>query len=307
MIDSRFFPTLLLAAVACGPAEQASDQPHADVPMATAMDIAQVGFATPEAVLHDTAADVYLVSNINGGPADKDDNGFIARLAPTGAVLTLKWIDGAADGITLHGPKGMAIRHDTLFVADVDAVRLFDRTTGAALAEWPLEGAAFLNDLAVGPDGTLYVTDTGVEPAAEGGLVPNGRDGIYRREGDRWVAVVTGQGLGNPNGILAESGGLTVVTFVSGEAYTVDPSSGERTMLSKPAAGGLDGVVRLADGSLLIGSWGARGIYRLTTAGAFSMLADTVNSPADIAVDAKRGALLIPDFGEDRVLIRPLH
>jgi sugar lactone lactonase YvrE len=201
----------------------------------------------------------------------------------------------------------MAIRHDTLFVADVDAVRLFDRTTGAALAEWPLEGAAFLNDLAVGPDGTLYVTDTGVEPAAEGGLVPNGRDGIYRREGDRWVAVVTGQGLGNPNGILAESGGLTVVTFVSGEAYTVDPSSGERTMLSKPAAGGLDGVVRLADGSLLIGSWGARGIYRLTTAGAFSMLADTVNSPADIAVDAKRGALLIPDFGEDRVLIRPLH
>jgi hypothetical protein len=105
MTDSRFFPTLLLAAVACGPGEQASDQPQADVPMATAMDIAQVGFATPEAVLHDTTADVYLVSNINGGPADKDDNGFIARLAPTGAVLTLKWIDGAADGITLHGPK----------------------------------------------------------------------------------------------------------------------------------------------------------------------------------------------------------
>jgi hypothetical protein len=57
---------------------------------------------------------------------------------------------------------------------------------------------------------------------------------------------------------------------------------------------------------LLIGSWGAAA-HRLTAAGTFSMLADTVNSPADIAVDAKRGALLIPDFGEDRVLIRPLH
>ena len=129
----------------------------------------------------------------------------------------------------------------------------------------------------------------------------------HRREGDRWVAVVTGQGLGNPNGILAETAGLTVVTFVSGEVYTVDPASGERTMLPKPAAGGLDGVVRLADGSLLIGSWGARGVYRLTAAGAFSRMPDTVNSPADIAFDAKRGALLIPDFTEDRVLIRPVH
>jgi len=306
MTDSRVLPALLAAAVACGPAEQASDDSHANMPMATAMDIADVGFATPEAALHDPAGDVYLVSNINGGPADKDDNGFIARLAPTGTVLTLKWIDGAADGVTLHAPKGMAIRRDTLFVADVDAVRLFDRTTGAPLGEWPLDGAAFLNDLAVGPDGTLYVSDSGVEPG-QGGLVPNGRDGIYRREGDRWVAVVTGQGLGNPNGILAESGGLTVVTFVSGEAYTVDPASGERTMLPKPAAGGLDGVVRLADGSLLIGSWGAHGVYRLTAAGAFSMLADTVNAPADIAFDAKRGALLIPDFTADRVLIRPVH
>ena len=306
MSASRFVvPALLLAAVACGQADRAADDSHA-MPMATAMDIADVGFATPEAALHDAAADVYLISNINGGPADKDDNGFIARLAPAGDVLTLKWIDGAAEGVTLHGPKGMAIRHDTLFVADIDAVRLFDRTSGAPLGEWPLDGAAFLNDLAVGPDGTLYVTDSGVEPG-EGGLVPNGRDGIYRREGDRWVAVVSGQGLGNPNGILAESAGLTVVTFVSGEAYTVDPASGERTMLPKPAGGGLDGVVRLADGSLLIGSWGARGVYRLTAAGAFSMLADTVNSPADIAFDAKRGALLIPDFTADRVLIRPVH
>ena len=306
MIAARLFPALLLAAVACGTAERASDDPPAGMPMATAMDIAEVGFATPEAMLHDAGADVYLVSNINGGPAEKDDNGFISRLAPTGAVLTLKWIDGAADGVTLHAPKGMAIRHDTLFVADIDAVRLFHGATGAPLGAWALEGAAFLNDLAVGPDGTLYVTDTGVEPG-EGGLVPNGRDGVYRREGDRWAAVVSGSGLGNPNGILADSAGLTVVTFVSGEIYTIDPVSGERTMLPKPAAGGLDGVVRLADGSLLISSWAAQGVYRLTPAGAFSVASDSVPSPADIAFDRTRGALLIPDFLGNRVLIRPVH
>lgn len=306
MTGFRCLPTLLVAAAACGTGERAADRAPADLPMATAMDLADVGFATPESMLHDTAADVYLVSNINGGPAAKDDNGFISRLAPTGAVLTLRWIDGAADEVTLHAPKGMAVRHDTLFVADIDAVRLFDRASGAALGAWPLDGAAFLNDLAVGPDGTLYVTDTGVA-AGEGGLVPNGKDGIYRRDGDRWAAILTGEGLGNPNGILADSAGLTVVTFVSGEVYRVDPATGDRSMLPQPEAGGLDGVVRLADGSLLIGSWGAQRVYRLHPAGTFTLASDSVASPADIGYDAARHALLIPDFLNDRVLIRPVH
>ena len=42
------------------------------------IEVTDVGFQTPESVLHDTTADVYLVSNINGAPAEKDDNGFIS-------------------------------------------------------------------------------------------------------------------------------------------------------------------------------------------------------------------------------------
>jgi sugar lactone lactonase YvrE len=300
---ARLIPALLLAALACAPADQPADEA---APTATAVDVADVGFATPESVLHDATADVYLVTNINGGPADKDDNGFVSRLAPDGAVLALRWIDGAAADVTLHAPKGMALRHDTLFVTDIDVVRLFDRTGGAALGDWPLEGAAFLNDLAVGPDGVLYVTDSGLGPG-EGGLRPNGRDGIYRRDGDRWAAVVSGEGLGNPNGILADSAGLTVVTYVSGEAYTVDPATGLRSMLAKPEAGGLDGVVRIPDGSLLIGSWGAQHVYRLSPSGIYSAATDSVQSPADIGFDATRQALLIPDFLNNRVLIRPVR
>jgi sugar lactone lactonase YvrE len=306
MMPSRFLPAALAAVVACGTGGQSADETHADMPMATAMDVADVGFETPEAMLHDPVADVYFVSNINGSPVERDDNGFISRLAPTGEVLTLKWIDGAAADVTLNAPKGMALHGDTLFVADIDAVRLFDRTSGAPLGAWPLDGAAFLNDLSVGPDGTLYVTDTGVG-LGDDGLVPNGRDGIYRRDANGWTAVVTGDDLGNPNGILADSAGLTVVTFVSGEIYRVDPASGTRTMLPKPAAGGLDGVVRLGDGSLLIGSWGAQRVYRLSPAGAFSVVPDSVTSPADIAYDASRHALLIPDFLNNRVLIRPVR
>ena len=61
--------------------------------------------STPESALHDPEADVYLVSNINGGPGDRDDNGFISRVSPDGQVLDLKWIDGADPGVTLHAPR----------------------------------------------------------------------------------------------------------------------------------------------------------------------------------------------------------
>src|SRR5690349_877932 len=53
------------------------------------------GFSTPESVFHDTEADIYYVTNINGGPGDKDDNGFISKLSPDGTIAELKWIDGA--------------------------------------------------------------------------------------------------------------------------------------------------------------------------------------------------------------------
>jgi hypothetical protein len=113
----------------------------------------------------------------------------------------------------------------------------------------------------VGPDGALYVTDSGLE-MGEGGLAPNGKDGVYRREGDRWAAIVTGAGLGNPNGIIADGVGVTVVTFGSGEVFALNPVSGERTPLAKPEQGQLDA----SSGSPTARchrSWGAQAVYRM--------------------------------------------
>ena len=81
-----------------------------------------VGFSTPESVLYDPEADVYLVANIHGGPSARDGNGFISRLSPEGEVIALKWIDSAAEGVTLDAPKGMALVGERLFVADIDVV-----------------------------------------------------------------------------------------------------------------------------------------------------------------------------------------
>jgi streptogramin lyase len=256
-------------------------------------------------MLHDPVADVYLVSNINGNATEQDDNGFISRLAPDGAVLALKWIDGASDSVTLHGPKGLAIKGDTLFVADINTVRWFDRNTGAPLGSREIAGASFLNDVAVGPDGTVYFTDTGVRFGAAG-MEDTGTDAVYRLSGDSAVAVAQGADLGRPNGLTPDSTGLMVVTFGSGAIYHLDPLTGRRTDLPAPPQGQLDGVVRLTDGSVLVSSWAGAGVFRLGQ-GRVGRVGDSVPSPADIGLDAKRSRVLIPVFNENRVLIQPVQ
>ncbi len=97
--------------------------------------VENAGLAGPESVVHDPVDDVYYVSNINGGIADKDGNGFISRIAPDGRVLALKWADSAVAGTTLHAPKGLTIAGRTLYAADIDTVRLFDLATGKPLGD----------------------------------------------------------------------------------------------------------------------------------------------------------------------------
>src|SRR6185503_3709727 len=43
-------------------------------------ELANVGFAQPESVLHDEVDDVYLVTNINGDSLAHDNNGFVSRI-----------------------------------------------------------------------------------------------------------------------------------------------------------------------------------------------------------------------------------
>src|SRR5256886_7063139 len=51
-----------------------------------------------------------LLSFAVGLPVMKDNNGFISRVRPDGAVENLKFIEGGHGGGTLNAPKGPAIR-----------------------------------------------------------------------------------------------------------------------------------------------------------------------------------------------------
>jgi sugar lactone lactonase YvrE len=301
---SRLVIAIVVACTACSKAEKQPEKAAAPPPplRITVSD----SFNAPESVLYDPQADIYLVSNINGTPLAKDNNGFISRVNPdSGKVVQLKWIAGGANGVTLNAPKGMGIVGDTLFVADIDVVRMFNRTTGAPMGQRVVRGATFLNDIAVGRDSTVYVTDSGLKPGPNNGFSDSGTDALYRfARGGLAVAVIRGKNLGRPNGITVDTSGVTVVTFGSGEVYRVD-AKGKRTDLPKPPKGQLDGVEKLPDGSLILSSWEGAAVYKLT-GGAYTTVVDSVTSPADIGYDPKRGVVMIPVMMKNLIEIREI-
>ena len=262
------------------------------------------GLQAPEAVRFDAAEDVFFVSNINGPASTKDNNGFITRVrAETGEIDSLKFIAGGRGGVTLNAPKGLAITGDTLWVADIDAVRAFDKKTGRPLASHAIRGAVFLNDIASGPDGALYITDTGVR-ITEAGMSHPGPDRIFKltRTGQASTAIQLDSALG-PNGITWDDANqrFIVVPFAGNDIMAWKP--GETTMTSIAAGKGqFDGVERLADGRILVSTWADSSIYVLDGS-ALVRAVHGVEGPADIGVDTKRNRVAVPLLTANRVEI----
>jgi hypothetical protein len=200
----------------------------------------------------------------------------------------------------------MAIREGMLYVADISAVRMFDAKTGEAKGEIKVKGASFLNDLSVAPNGTMYLSDSGLK-SGEQGLAPTGTDAIFTIDKkNKAKTLIASKELNRPNGLLAEDDGVWVVAFDnSSELYRVS-ADGKKGAPVKLPAGSLDGLARAADGSLLISSWETETIYRGKPGEAFAAIISAVKSPADLAYDSKRNLVVVPVFMEDALRMERL-
>ena len=236
------------------------------------------------------------MSNVNGRPLDADGNGFISVLSPAGAIVELKWIAGGQKGAKLDAPKGLAITGGLLYVADLEAVRIFDAKTGAPRGEIAVPDATSLSGVVAAPDGKVYVTDAG---PPTGRLDGAGTEGVYVIERGRIRRVANGDKLGRPHALAWTAGGPVVASFGSGEVYRLDARGGRRQVTRLPA-GGLAGVVAAGD-SLLVASWQSSSVYRGKLGGRFEVAFAGQASPADLGYDAKRGRLLVPHFEEGTV------
>jgi sugar lactone lactonase YvrE len=289
-----------IAMSAC--AQTASPPPSAEPVTADAAIVRfEEGLQLPESALHDSERDLYLISNINGAPLAKDNNGFISRMAPDGRIVALKWIEGGRNGVTLHAPKGMAVARGTLYVADIDEVRLFDLATGAPKQSIAIPGATFLNDVHADASGIVYVSDSGLS-ASKDGFEPNGSDAVHVIDADARVrALMRDPKFGVPNGLLADGKRVWVANFGTPELVPVglDGKRGEAVRLPQ---GQLDGIVQV-DGDMVVSSWQGAALYRGRPGGSFRTVVTGLKSPGDIGFDAKRRRVIVPLVFENKVLV----
>ena len=243
------------------------------------------GFTQPEAVRYDPEQDIYFVSNFGPGDAQaKDNNGFISRMTPDGKISDPKFIAGGKKGVTLHAPRGMYITGDTLWVADEDAVRGFNRRTGAPLAtaDFSTFKLGFLNDVAAGQDGE-YVTDTGTNT-------------IYRIAGGRVTVGIKDTALNGPNGITwdAKNGQFIVVPY-GGDSVIRAWTPGTTTLriAGVGTSDKFDGVEILPGGRILVSSQGDSSLHIFSGMDGRPII-KTGGAPADIAVDTKRNRVAVP-------------
>jgi hypothetical protein len=110
----------------------------------------------PESVVYAPKQNVLFVSNIDGKPDQKDQNGFISKVSPSnGSIVELNWLTG------LNAPKGMAIYNNNsssrLYVSDVTDLVEIDIGSGKIIKRFNAPGSAFLNDVALDDHSTYLI------------------------------------------------------------------------------------------------------------------------------------------------------
>lgn len=262
------------------------------------------GFYGPESVRYSPDEDAYYVSVMNGPGSRKDNNGYIVKIDARELGSAKLFAVAGKNGVHLDAPKGLAILGDTLWVTDIDVLRAFARSTGKPLGEINLKphGAVLLNDIAIGPDGTIYVTDTGII-MSEIGVVYVGGDKVFSIGPNRAISVVAhGNVLGRPNGVTWDptQKRWVVVSFDTfhSEVYALHPADSTRLILAS-GKGRFDGIEALRDGRFLVSCWQDSSVH-LFDHGTDRQVVRNVPSPADIGLDTKRNRLAIPT-GNNRI------
>ncbi len=241
-------------------------------------------FKTPESVLFDEESGLIYVSNVNvtdQNPWSKDKNGFISKLSKTGEVLDLEWVKG------ISSPKGLGLYDGILYVSDVDELVAISISKAKVIKKYLIEGATQLNDVAVGKDGKVYVTDmgTGKIHILENGIITT------------WKS-----GLNKPNGIFIEEDRILTASAADGSFIAHDIKTKKETLINSDMKSG-DGIEATISGDYLISNWGGE-IFEMKgskSALLFSSVEENKQT-ADIGIIKEDNIVLVPTFFDNRVV-----
>ncbi len=235
---------------------------------------------TPESALPYKKGGVIFVSNIDGKPAEKDGKGSIGKVGYDGKIIATDWVSG------LNAPKGMGIYKNNLYVADLSEVVVIDIKKGKITTRIPVEGATFLNDIAVDEKGAVYVSDTR-------------KFTIHKIENG--VATLYLDKLKGPNGLYCDKDTLCILD--KGYLLKVDKNK-QITTVADGMDPSTDGLEKVVDGEFLVTSWAGIGYY-VKADGNKQVLFDNrskkINS-ADIGFDKKTRIMYVPTFYGNKIV-----
>jgi len=249
---------------------------------------------TPESAYLDEASGYLFVSQIDGQPNEKDGKGRISKVGLDGSVVTADWFTA------VNAPKGLRSYAGTLWVADLDEVIGIDIVSGKENARVKIDGAIFLNDVAVGADGTVYVSD----------MMANK---IYAIKDAKATVFAEGEQLEYPNGLFAEGERLVVggwgskpaadfSTKVLGRLYALDLKTKQKTLITKQPLANIDGVEQEARGGYLVTDYLAGKLIQVSQSGESRVVRTFKPGLADHTFLYAQGDILIaPHMNENTV------
>jgi hypothetical protein len=248
-------------------------------PEADKADIAWVasgGFCEPETVLP-LPDDTLLVSNVCG--FGEPGSGFLTLLDGEGQVLDWRIVDG------LDAPLGMAMQGGRLYVVDNNQLKIMGWPDYSQLDTISLE-TSVANDLAIAPDGTVFVSDTARHQVIE--LGPDGAQSVFTGKAQ----------FRGANGVAVRDGYL----YIGGERlWRVDVQSHGVEMIGPEWLADIDGIEFEADGTLQVTPV-AGPLVRIREEGEIQILAGEGISSANHGYSGNLNLALIPT-GYDNTVI----
>tara|TARA_R110002073_G_scaffold288403_4_gene453151 strand:- start:53 stop:970 length:918 start_codon:yes stop_codon:yes gene_type:complete len=253
-------------------------------------------FHFAESCVFDPERNLLLVVNsgVRSG-SDLDDDGYISLINPDGSVHTSKWIGVSRENLELVNPLGSNISNGVFYVADGTFVRSFDLESGQPLNSFEVEGATFLNGIAVDDEGTAYISNT----RDNGMLFKVTADG-------QSTLLIDGAPLNAPNGVAIDNdGNVVVVNIGNNDVMTFSPD-GELLKTEHAVEGGNDGVVILEDGTKYISSVRYGSVSRIAPGEEAEMIASGIPSAASMCYDSTQHQLVIPMNPNNALAFIPL-
>lgn len=256
------------------------------------------GFSNPESVVYNAQLNHLYVSNVNGGPNDKDSNGFISIVSLDGQVIQEKWITG------LNAPKGLALHGRTLYVADIDELVEINIDNGA-LTKYKVNDAKFLNDVTATDKGDVYVSD----------MVLNRIHLLNNNNFSIWLET---DELENPNGLHFTEDDIIVgcwgkmtdgfATEVPGHLKRISLNSKNISSIGDGSSvGNLDGVEGNDEIGFYVTDWFNGGLFHITAKGEVNKLLELGQGSADHELIIKKDLILIPMMKDNKLLAYKVH